>query len=81
MDRTDSGTYAAVKSLTYGMIACVASAPVDEIETVATGNTVLRYDGGQFIYNWKTSGTAGKCYRVAVTTQDGSILVAYFKLK
>jgi hypothetical protein len=77
---TDVG---AVKSLTYRVIACVASAPVDEIETVATGSTVLRYDstGGQFIYNWKTSGAAGTCYRVTMTTDDGSNLMAYFKLK
>jgi hypothetical protein len=36
---------------------------------------------GQFIYNWKTPNFAGKCYRVTMTTIDGSSLVAYFKLK
>ena len=73
----------AVKSLTYTQIACDYSAPQDEIETTATGGTVLRYDttGGQFIYNWKTPTGAGKCYRVTMTTLDGSSLVAFFKLK
>jgi hypothetical protein len=64
-------------------MSCDATATTDDIETVATGGTVLRYDtvAGQFVYNWKTPTTAGKCYRVTMTTQDGSSLVAYFKLK
>jgi hypothetical protein len=72
-----------VKSLTYAQTSCDVTANTDEIETVATGGTSLRYDAtsGQFIYNWKTPNTAGKCYRVTMTTQDGSSLVAYFKLK
>jgi hypothetical protein len=71
------------KSLTYAQTTCNATATTDEIETTAAGGTVLRYDtsAGQFIYNWKTPSTAGKCYRVTLTTQDGSSLVAYFKLK
>jgi hypothetical protein len=74
---------AQVKSLTYAQTSCDATAVTDDIETLATGNTVLRYDAtaGQFIYNWKTPSTAGKCYRVTMTTLDGSTLVAYFKLK
>ncbi len=72
-----------VKSLTYAVSACLSSFGTDEIETVATGNTSLRYDtvAGQFIYNWKTPTGAGKCYRFTVTTIDGSTLVAYLKLK
>jgi hypothetical protein len=74
---------ASVKSLTSALVNCDASAPQDEVETTATGGTVLRYDatGGQFIYNWKTPSTAGKCYRATMTSQDGSSLVAFFKLK
>lgn len=73
----------AVKSLTYTATNCDATASVDEVETTATGGTSLRYDtaAGQFVYNWKTPSTAGKCYRVTMTTQDGSSLMAYFKLK
>ncbi|GEM_PF-1940961 len=73
----------AIKSFTYAPMACDASAVLDEIEMIATGGTLLRYDAttGQFIYNWKTPRTAGKCYRVTMTTLDGSSLVAYFKLK
>jgi hypothetical protein len=73
----------AVKSLTVDLVACVSGAFIDDIETVATGGTVLRYDStsGQFIFNWKTPSTANKCYRVTMTTQDDSTLVAYFTLR
>ncbi|MGE5690005.1 MAG: PxKF domain-containing protein [Pseudomonadota bacterium] len=74
---------AAVKSLAVSTVACTTSASLDEIEVTATGGTTLRYDsvGGQFVYNWQTPRQPGQCYRVTMTTQDGSSLVAYFKLK
>ncbi len=80
---TELTATAAVASLASVQIGCDTSAQQDEVEMVATGGTSLRYDstGGQFIYNWKTPNTAGKCYRVTMTTQDGSSLVAFFKLK
>ena len=80
---TELTTTDSVKSLTYAQTTCDVYASTDEIETVATGGTSLRYDAtaGQFVYNWKTPTTPGKCYRVTVTTQDLSTLVAYFKLK
>lgn len=55
----------------------------DDIELVATGGTSLRYDSTahQFIYNWQTPKKAGACYKVTVSTQDGSALSAYFQLK
>jgi len=73
----------AVKSLNYLQVSCttLAAASEDAIETVATGGTVLRYSDGQFIFNWKTPSTANKCYRVTMTTQDASTIIAYFKLK
>ena len=46
-----------------------------------TGATALRYDGSQFIQNWKTPNTKGKCYVVRVTTIDGSYIQALFKTK
>jgi hypothetical protein len=57
--------------------------PADEIEFTATGGTSLRYDstGGQFINNWKTPSQPGTCWRVTMTTDDGSSLAAFFKLK
>jgi hypothetical protein len=80
---TELTDVADVKSLTYAQTTCDANATTDDIETTATGGTSLRYDttAGQFVYNWKTPSTAGKCYRVTMTTLDGSSLVAYFKLK
>jgi hypothetical protein len=80
---TELTTTNSVESLTYAQTKCDAKAATDEVETVATGGTSLRYDAtaGQFVYNWKTPTTPGNCYRVTVTTQDRSTLVAYFKLK
>ena len=58
---TELTDVADIKSLTYAQTSCSATAITDDIETLATGGTVLRYDssGGQFIYNWKTPATAG----------------------
>ncbi|MEO8357706.1 MAG: ABC transporter substrate-binding protein, partial [Chloroflexota bacterium] len=80
---TELTDIADVKSLTYAQTSCDATAATDEIETIVTGGTSLRYDttAGQFIYNWKTPKSPGKCYRVTMVTMDGSSLVAYFKLK
>jgi hypothetical protein len=79
---TELTNVSAVSSLAAIETTCT-EAPVDEVEMTATGGTSLRYDsaGGQFIYNWQTPKTAGKCYRVTMTTQDGSSLVAKFKTK
>jgi hypothetical protein len=73
----------AIKSLQATKVTCVSGATIDDIETVATGGTSLRYDstGGQFIYNWKTPTGAGSCYKVTVTAQDLSTITAYFKMK
>lgn len=63
-------------------ISCAAGTG-DDIEQYATGSTSLRYDttGGQFIFNWQTPKAAGSCYRVTMTTQDGSSISADFRLK
>jgi PKD repeat protein len=80
---TELTDIAYVKSFTYGETACGAYTITDEIEMTSAGGTLLRYDEttGQFIYNWKTPKTPGKCLRVTLTTLDGSSLVAFFKLK
>lgn len=72
-----------VTSFVQTKVSCDAGAVVDEIEVTSTGGTSLRYDttSGQFIQNWQTPKAAGTCYRVTMTTQDGSSLVALFKLK
>jgi hypothetical protein len=72
-----------VKSFTQAKVSCDSTAPADEIEVTTTGGTSLRYDAtaGQFIQNWQTPKTAGVCYRVTMTTQDDSTLIAFFKLK
>jgi hypothetical protein len=64
-------------------ISCVSSSIEDTIEMVSTGGTTLRYDSmaGQFIQNWQTPKAAGTCYLVTMWTDDGSSLLANFKLK
>ncbi len=81
---TELTSVSVVNSVTSAPVACSGGSD-DAIEEVVTttGGTVLRYDstGGQFIDNWKTPRTAGKCYRVTMTTVDGSSLAAFFRLK
>ena len=58
--------------------------PTDPVEITTTGGTSLRYDatGHQWIQNWATpSGGKGQCFRVTMTTADGSAIGANFQLK
>jgi len=78
---------AVVRPFTWANVTCAVvggAATEDAIERVTSGNTVLRYDStaGQFVQNWQTPrNRAGSCFRVTLTTVDGSSLVAYFRLK
>lgn len=74
---------AMVKSLTAQAASCSGGAQEEPVEATATGGTSLRYDwsAGQFVYNWQTPKKPGTCHQLRMTTQDGSALVAYFKLK
>nr|WP_281371626.1 PxKF domain-containing protein [Petropleomorpha daqingensis] len=69
-------------SFSYAKINCDGTAPTDDVETLATGNTVLRYDttAGQFVYNWKLPTGAG-CYRLTMKAADGTSKSADFRLK
>jgi hypothetical protein len=81
---TELSDTSAVESLTAALVACSAGTE-DAIEETASarGGMALRYDttAGQFIQKWQTPRQAGACYRVTMMTQDGSSLVAFFKLK
>jgi hypothetical protein len=78
-----TATSAIVTPLKATRVTCDAGATIDDIEVLATGGTVLRYDAtaGQFIYNWQTPKQPNTCYHVTVTTQDGSSIVAEFRLR
>jgi hypothetical protein len=80
---TELTATSSVQSFVQTKVACDGSSSTDEIEVTTTGGTSLRYDAtaGQFIQNWQTPKLAGQCYRVTMTTQDDSRLVAFFKLK
>ncbi len=72
-----STSYIVGQSATVAQYNCSASPP-DEANT---GATALRYDGSQFIQNWKVPNTKGLCYVVRVTTIDGSYIQALFKTR
>jgi hypothetical protein len=80
---TELTALSTVKSFTQAKITCDSTALTDDVEVTTTGGTSLRYDAtaGQFVQNWQTPKSAGTCYRVTMTTQDGSSLTAFFKLK
>ena len=80
---TELTSTSAVKSFTQAKVSCDGTSPTYEIEVTSTGGTSLRYDstGGQFIQNWQTPKAAGTCYKVTMTTQDGTALSALFRLK
>jgi hypothetical protein len=84
--QTELTDMAVVDTFKVGAVNCqtLSGSPTDDIEQYSTGATALRYDtkSGQFIQNWQTpKGKAGTCYQVKLTTDDGSSLVASFKLK
>ncbi len=70
-------------SFSMSKTTCSSTAPTAPIETLAAGNTSLRYDAtaGQFIYNWKTPTGAGTCYVLTMKAADGTTTSALFKLK
>ena len=72
-----------IVTLSNRKISCTSSAPTDDIESVVSGSTSLRYDttAGQFQYNWKLPTGAGTCYELKMTAKDGSSVTANFKLK
>ena len=79
-----STSVADILSFQFQEITCGVTSPLEApIEVTTTGGTSLRYDltGGQFIQNWQTPKTTGKCYQVRVTAKDGSKIDAFFKTK
>jgi hypothetical protein len=80
---TELTNTSAISSFAVREISCSLGTAMDDIETTTTGGTSLRYDStaGQFVQNWQTPRTPGKCYVVTMTAQDGSALVAHFKTK
>jgi hypothetical protein len=71
----------AIKSMSVQTVACTGGAVLDvPADTPDTGGTSLRYDGTQFIQNWKTP-KAGGCFMVTMTAADSSTITAYFQVK
>jgi hypothetical protein len=69
----------------YQLPSCSGGSVDDEIALtdLSTGATELRWDGTQFIQNWKTAKVSGAdlCYRAVITSKDLSTITAFFKVK
>lgn len=81
---TNPAVVGSLTMVSQAQVSCTATGTEDLIEELGTsGNSVLRYDAtaGQLVFNWQTPKKAGACYKVTMTTQDGSSLSAFFKLK
>ena len=70
-----------VVTMSVTQVACDASAPTDDVESLTAGESSLAYTDGHFQYNWKTPKSPGSCYEVAATTSDGSSITAQFSLR
>lgn len=72
-----------VSKETSSVVNCSTGAVVDDLESYATGGTLLRYDStaNQFVYNWQSPKKAGTCYTVTIGLTDGTTHPATFQLK
>jgi MBG domain/Divergent InlB B-repeat domain/Kelch motif len=72
----------AIKSILLQPVSCTGGAAltVDPTQLDNTGGTTLRYDGSQFIQNWKTPTTTG-CFVVSMQAADNTTIQAYFRVK
>jgi hypothetical protein len=76
------GSLALVTSIQLRGVNCAnVSQSTDPLEITATGGTTLRYDSSanQYIYNWQSPSNPG-CYELDVSTDDGVVHTAFFKL-
>ena len=70
-------------SLISAPVACDTNVPTAEAEeTDAAGSTTIRFESGQFLYNWKTqSAWAGTCRMLQLTLTDGTRHMVSFQFK
>jgi hypothetical protein len=72
----------AIKSILLQPVNCTGGTALnlDPTQLDNTGGTTLRYDGSQFIQNWKTPTTTG-CFVVSMQAADNTTIQAYFRVK
>jgi hypothetical protein len=69
-------------SVAINRVSCAPGETTDLTAVVDnTAGTSLRYDGTQFIQNWKTPKNAGLCYAARMKARDGSMITGYFRTK
>jgi hypothetical protein len=67
--------------MSVASISCPIGALEDEVDFLTTGRTLLRYQGGQFVYRWQTPKSRGGCYKVTARPQFGTSASAIFRLR
>lgn len=82
-DATELTSTSVVQSFSVQRLTCQSGAEEDSVDFTTTGGTSLRYDitEGQFVQNWQTPKPAGVCYKVTMTTLDGSSVWSLFKTR
>ena len=63
------------------LTSCAAGAQDSIEETVAVSTSQLKFEGGQFNYNWKTEKADAGCRRLVIEFNDGTRRSADFLLK
>jgi hypothetical protein len=78
-DGAEQKDLATVTGLKVATVKCDTGAVTDTVEQTVAGGTSLRYDGSQFVQNWKTP-TALGCYQAIVLLGDGPSISADFRI-
>ncbi|HEX6875817.1 MAG TPA: PxKF domain-containing protein [Nocardioidaceae bacterium] len=79
-DGVEQKDVSVVTGLKVTTVICETGALTDTVAQLTSGSTSLRYDGSQFVQNWKTP-TAVGCYRASALLGDGSAITADFRIQ
>lgn len=72
----------AIVAIQTALIPCAGEGASEFMPASSPGNAGLRYDGGQFHFNWKTEKSwKGQCRAFMVELNDGTVRVAKFHFR
>lgn len=72
----------AIAAIQTALIPCAGEGASEFMPASSPGNAGLRYDGGQFHFNWKTEKSwKGQCRAFMVELNDGTVRVAKFHFR
>jgi len=67
------------QTIEIDFVTCKTGADIFDDDIDLDDEAPLRWDGTEFLQNWKTLPIPGICYSATATTLDGSAITAYFK--